>query len=289
MNNLSPNKAISKLKEKHNNFYDYSKFIYLNSKELSIIICPNHGEFKLSYSQHIRGQKCKQCTINSCKFTQEQAINNLKQIHQNRYSYSKSIYTNYKNKIIITCSIHGDFNQSYSDHAQGKGCPSCGNVFRLNTKTAINKLNEIHNFKYDYSLLDYKNAKTKIKIICPVHGIFEQTYTKHQQGQGCSKCTRVFGFKKSQFISACNNTGTLYILKCFNENEEFYKIGITSKTVEIRFPSTSYMPYQYKIIQEIKDTPENIYDLEHFLHRLYKPYKYKPLKSFVGETECFKI
>lgn len=289
MNKLSPDKAINKLKEKHNNYYDYSKFIYLNSKESSTIICPTHGEFKLSYLQHIRGQKCKQCTIKSTKFTQKQAIENLKQIHKNKYDYSKSIYTNYRDKIIIICKNHGEFNQVYDDHAQGKGCPACGNVLRLDTKSVTEKLNKIHNFKYDYSLIEYKNARSILKIICPIHGVFEQVYTKHQQGQGCSKCTRVFGFKRSQFINACNQTGILYVLKCFNENEEFYKIGITSKTIDIRFPSYSYMPYKYEIIQEIKDLPENIYNLEHILHRFYKPYKYKPLISFRGETECFKL
>ena len=223
------------------------------------------------------------------KFSQDQAIEKLKIKHNNKYDYSKSIYTNYKDKIIITCPIHGDFIQIYDDHAQGKGCSACGNVLKLTTKTAIDKLNQVHNFKYTYDTLVYKNAKSKIKIICKIHGEFEQTYTKHQQGQGCSKCTRVFGFKRSQFINACDTTGILYILRCFNENEEFYKIGITSKTIEVRFPSSSYMPYKYEITQEIRDIPENIYNLEHILHRLYRQYKYKPLISFSGETECFKM
>ena len=46
---------------------------------------------------------------------------------------------------------------------------------------------EKHNNKYDYSLVDYKNARTKVKIICPVHGIFEQEPYSHKL-YGCPEC-----------------------------------------------------------------------------------------------------
>lgn len=39
----------------------------------------------------------------------------------------------------------------------------------------VNKSNTIHNNFYDYSLVEYKNNKLKVKIICPIHGTFEQT------------------------------------------------------------------------------------------------------------------
>lgn len=59
----------------------------------------------------------------------------------------------------------------------------------INSNTIfINKANNIHNCLYDYSLVDYKNNKTKIKIICKEHGIFEQTPNKHLLGRGCPFC-----------------------------------------------------------------------------------------------------
>lgn len=52
------------------------------------------------------------------------------------------------------------------------------------TKAAIK-----FNNKYDYSLVDYKNSRTKIKIICPIHGKFEQTPDCHIQSKfGCTQC-----------------------------------------------------------------------------------------------------
>jgi very-short-patch-repair endonuclease len=47
----------------------------------------------------------------------------------------------------------------------------------------------IHGDKYDYSKTDYKNTKTPITIICPIHGEFVQSPEKHQyQKSGCPIC-----------------------------------------------------------------------------------------------------
>lgn len=46
----------------------------------------------------------------------------------------------------------------------------------------------IHNNLYQYDLVDYKNSRTKIKIICQIHGIFEQVPNNHLRGYGCTKC-----------------------------------------------------------------------------------------------------
>ena len=44
--------------------------------------------------------------------------------------------------------------------------------------------------KYDYSKVEYVNSKTKMTIICPLHGEFLQTPNKHYDGRGCPKCGR---------------------------------------------------------------------------------------------------
>ena len=63
------------------------------------------------------------------------------------------------------------------------------NMRKLNKeKTFIEKCNNIHNSIYDYSLVEYINAKTKVKIICRIHGVFEQEADAHIRGRGCSKC-----------------------------------------------------------------------------------------------------
>lgn len=60
---------------------------------------------------------------------------------------------------------------------------------KLTVDDFINRSSKIHNNKYDYSLIDYKNSYTKIKIICHKHGIFEQKPSNHLMNHGCEKCS----------------------------------------------------------------------------------------------------
>jgi len=62
---------------------------------------------------------------------------------------------------------------------------------KLTTEEAIKKCVEQHGNKYDYSKLNYVNANTKVKIICPVHGEFEQRPDAHWGGMNCPSCARV--------------------------------------------------------------------------------------------------
>lgn len=55
-------------------------------------------------------------------------------------------------------------------------------------KEFIEKGTQLHNGKYDYSNVDYINSRTKVNIICPKHGLFEQVPRSHLQGNGCPKC-----------------------------------------------------------------------------------------------------
>lgn len=50
---------------------------------------------------------------------------------------------------------------------------------KLTTEEFIEKSKAIHDNKYDYSLVEYINSQTKIKIICPKHGEFEQKPNNH--------------------------------------------------------------------------------------------------------------
>lgn len=61
-------------------------------------------------------------------------------------------------------------------------------MIALTTEEFIKKAKEVHGSKYDYSLVDYKNNQTKVKIICPIHGVFEQIPNNHVKGSGCLKC-----------------------------------------------------------------------------------------------------
>lgn len=59
---------------------------------------------------------------------------------------------------------------------------------KLTKDEFVSKAQKVHRYRYDYSLADYVNSKTSVKIICPIHGIFEQTPNNHLKGFGCRFC-----------------------------------------------------------------------------------------------------
>ena len=60
------------------------------------------------------------------KRTTEEFIELARQVHGDKYDYSKTVYLNKRSKVIITCPIHGDFEQNAHSHLNGRGCPKCG-------------------------------------------------------------------------------------------------------------------------------------------------------------------
>ena len=59
----------------------------------------------------------------------------------------------------------------------------------IDTSVAIQEGRNLHGDKYDYTLLEYVNYQTPLKILCPEHGLFEQKYQKHcKLGRGCWEC-----------------------------------------------------------------------------------------------------
>jgi very-short-patch-repair endonuclease len=71
---------------------------------------------------------------------------------------------------------------------------------KLTKDRFIEKSINIHRDKYDYVLVDYKNTLTKVKIICPKHGVFEQTPGNHYSGKGCKLCVGNVSLKNSGFV-----------------------------------------------------------------------------------------
>lgn len=63
-----------------------------------------------------------------------------------------------------------------------------GTYRRLNTERFIEEARKIHGDKYDYSLVEYTKAETRVKIVCPKHGVFEQIPHSHLSGRGCRQC-----------------------------------------------------------------------------------------------------
>lgn len=117
----------------------------------------------------------------------ESFIEKAKIVHGDRYDYSSVTDINSKAKVKITCREHGVFEQTIYRHLQGRGCSRCSGNTKPFSEIVVN-FRKVHGDKYDYSQAVYINAKTKIKIICPVHGGFWQTPSNHMKHGGCYEC-----------------------------------------------------------------------------------------------------
>lgn len=139
----------------------------------------------------------------SKKLNLDTFVERARKIHGDKYDYSQSTYTGMLEKIKIICPEHGEFWQTPANHLKGKGCPTCGHIItwnkrgRIDTDKVIELFKNIHGDKYDYSMVKYRDMKTKVCIICPLHGEFWQTPEKHIKREfGCPQCGIIRRSKK---------------------------------------------------------------------------------------------
>ena len=115
---------ITKAREVHGDFYDYSKVLYTSMNGKIVIVCPVHGEFTQRASSHISGNGCPACSNVKVPTTEEWA-KKAQLVHKNLYDYSKVSYKSAFEKVEIICSLHGSFWQTPSSHLHFQGCPKC--------------------------------------------------------------------------------------------------------------------------------------------------------------------
>ena len=124
----------------------------------------------------------------SIKITTEEFIKRAREVHGDKYDYSKVEYVNNHTKVCIICTEHGDFWQRADSHLSGIGCPKCSKKYKYETEEFIKRAREVHGNKYDYTKTQYKGGRQKICINCPEHGEFWKLPYEHLNGKGCPKC-----------------------------------------------------------------------------------------------------
>lgn len=189
----------------HGTKYDYSRVEYVNNKTKVKIICPVHGEFEQEPATHLQGKGCIKCGFaemtKKLSRTNEQFIEEARRVHGDKYDYTKTRYVRKKDKVIITCPIHGDYEQTAHNHLRGAGCPVCAGELTkakltMTTEDFIRKARYEHDDLYDYSKTVYTGIFNEVTIICPEHGEFRQRPADHIKGHGCPKCSASLREKK---------------------------------------------------------------------------------------------
>lgn len=159
---------IEKAKQIHGNKFDYSKVDYKGSKTKICVICKECGkEFWQYPTNHLSGHGCPECRYIKQRLTTEQFVEKAKQVHGDKYDYSKVDYKNTETKVCIICPKHGEFWQEPRIHLEGKGCPECNNSKgeeRIKLYLESHNINFVHdeaclefldNMRPDFYLPDY--------------------------------------------------------------------------------------------------------------------------------------
>jgi len=248
--------------------------------------------------------------------TTEQFIAKAKAMHGDHYDYSNTIYTKSRNKVTFKCNIHHcEVEQLASDHIRSRktakngkwsgvsgGCKMCWHDNKIKnlthtTESFIAKAKSIHGDKFDYSQTKYTERGCIVKVGCKIHGTYDVEAWRHidiNHPKECPDC----GILK-RLISSHNSIDIdhdtikqakqvpcfLYILKI---NNSFFKIGITTRTVQKRFASETFT---YEVIRLRKTNLYNAFKIEQRFLKLMKKQnrKYIPSKDTMsaGHTECF--
>ena len=206
MAKLTTEEFIAKAKAVHGDRYDYSKVKYVNNQTKICIVCKEHGEFWQVPYTHLNGHGCPKCAYKGDRkrhiYSQEEIIDKIRSLFGERYSFEKVAYKAMKVPIILVCHEkdengieHGEFSMRpvniFSSHQE---CPKCSkeNRIRLQRKPIekfIEEANKVHGGLYEYHKVEYVNTKTKVCIVCKIHGDFWQTPTNHLKGKGCPYCS----------------------------------------------------------------------------------------------------
>lgn len=102
---------------------------------------------------------------------------------------------------------------------------------------------------------------------------------------------KIKGCKKASFLDqAIKNGGQaiFYVLRCYDKDEEFYKVGITVNHILTRYGSVKAMPYSWEILLELPASAEETYDMEVQFKTEMEDLHYQPKIKFNGsKTECY--
>jgi len=264
---------------------------YINSRT-PMIVRTKHGLHKIfSTSLTQANRKDLIPSIKSALNKTEYCISQFKEIFGDLYNYDQVLYKNGNSKVIITCRKHGNFLQAPQSHMNGHGCSKCS-LGSMTESEFIEKSKTHHSNKYNYEKVKYNGFKDDVIIICPEHGEFSQLPYNHLSTSGCRKCSNELKTSGGSYnMSRLNankdrfmkTSAIFYYIRLFNDCESFYKIGITTRDIRLRFKC---FPYNVQIIDLISTDLYSAYVEEQKVKKANLLNRYIPKIKFGGYTEC---
>lgn len=134
------------------------------------------------------------------RLTTYEFVARAKERHNGKYTYAKVEYITARTRVIVTCPTHGDFSVLPMNHLHSHGgCQKCAApAMKFDINTWREQATIKYNGFYKYPPADYVNAYTKMPMVCPIHGPFNQTVYAHLiLGHRCNPCGRKIGSEKT--------------------------------------------------------------------------------------------
>lgn len=277
------------------------------------------------------GFECKDCGVNSCTLSsyevlsedrkfcrcstryvcnsseaKDDLLNHIGDTIWDIYKWDDNLFKS-KNTfyVDVKCKVCSDVKPMLYGNILKKGCYSCANIatskrLQKDTKWFVEEATKVHNGKYDYSLVDYKSAKTHVDIICHEHGepyVFSQSPDNHKnKGKGCDQCKRLnlrhvhFHLSRVEAMKEDyeSRPSGVYLL---NLKDDIYKIGVSYDVYKRSLEIDRSSPFEDRCTTVVFNEM-NLYKsihLEHNLHKLYKAFNVKFTEVWEGHSECFKL
>lgn len=196
-------------------------------------------------------------------------------------------------------------------------CPRCAYLTSMNLRTEgirahnlkrrkayqekwIKDCNEFHNYKYDYSLVEYITQRISVNIICPYHGSCPQKPDAHKT-KGCRLCANedLKGLYSSKYFDyhpeEKGKPAILYYVKIKYKKFIFFKIGMTIQNVNLRHSGVKKFGFKVTPLYELNTSLHEAFELEQMVIDEHgKKYPVKNVidkkllrKSRIGLTEIF--
>lgn len=186
----------------HGDKFNYDLVVYDTCRSKVKIICPIHGMFEQTPSNHLYNkQGCEQCSRDSHKLIDisPERLKKFKTIHNNKYSYNDLSITN--GKIKIVCPSHGEFVQTIYNHEYGHGCYNCEKESRTKVRTKICISCNIDRPKSDYypkyricksccenKIIPESKFCKKCGVLTPIDEFYIQSESKDNHRNECKNC-----------------------------------------------------------------------------------------------------
>lgn len=153
----------------HKGLYSYDDFVWRGTDKNGIIHCTRHNlDFEMTPNHHLCGQGCPKCRYEKTSKTktksQEQFVQELKEIYGDLYGISQVVYKDNKTDVCLICKEHGKFWRTPNALLRGHSCQTCGILHSIESRTYTNEkfielANVKFNYEYDYSETDVRRHK----------------------------------------------------------------------------------------------------------------------------------